>query len=216
MTAFVIAGALSWIGRWYQPGGEYTPEQIAEQCIATLCEGVAAGRYAARPGSQTRAQARRTANERKRWRHRRQRPTDAVFAATRGRRRARPLPVAALTLQGLKQLLDLAVKHAIRPLRMDVGKRDSYNRAAGMAPCSVRCCTISSMNCSWLALAVPAAIRLAVTAMAAFAVQSDQERTNIGAGWCAAHARALPGRCPFRPLRAAGPPALTSRQRSGG
>ncbi|MEZ5719271.1 MAG: TetR/AcrR family transcriptional regulator [Burkholderiaceae bacterium] len=40
MTAFVIAGALSWIGRWYQPGGEYTPEQIAEQCIATLCEGV--------------------------------------------------------------------------------------------------------------------------------------------------------------------------------
>ena len=40
MTAFVIAGALSWIGRWYQPGGEYTPEQIAEQCIATLCDGV--------------------------------------------------------------------------------------------------------------------------------------------------------------------------------
>src|SRR3990167_5737319 len=34
MTAFVIAGALSWIGRWYQPGGEYTPEQIAQQCIA--------------------------------------------------------------------------------------------------------------------------------------------------------------------------------------
>jgi len=26
MTAFVIAGALSWIGRWYQSGGEYTPE----------------------------------------------------------------------------------------------------------------------------------------------------------------------------------------------
>ena len=40
MTAFVIAGALSWIGRWYQPGGEYTPEQVAQQCIATLCEGV--------------------------------------------------------------------------------------------------------------------------------------------------------------------------------
>lgn len=40
MTAFVIAGALSWIGRWYQPGGDYTPEQIAQQCIATLCEGV--------------------------------------------------------------------------------------------------------------------------------------------------------------------------------
>ena len=40
MTAFVIAGALSWIGRWYQRGGEYTPEQIADQCIATLCDGV--------------------------------------------------------------------------------------------------------------------------------------------------------------------------------
>ena len=40
MTASVIAGALSWIGRWYQPGGEYTPEQIAQQCIATLCDGV--------------------------------------------------------------------------------------------------------------------------------------------------------------------------------
>ncbi len=40
MTAFVIAGALSWIGRWYQPGGEYTPDQVAQQCIATLCDGV--------------------------------------------------------------------------------------------------------------------------------------------------------------------------------
>ncbi len=40
MSAFVIAGALSWIGRWYQPGGDYTPEQIAQQCITTLCDGV--------------------------------------------------------------------------------------------------------------------------------------------------------------------------------
>lgn len=40
ITAFVIAGALSWIGRWYQPGGEYTAEQVAQQCIATLCDGV--------------------------------------------------------------------------------------------------------------------------------------------------------------------------------
>lgn len=40
MSAFVIAGALSWIGRWYQPSGDYTPEQIAQQCIATLCDGV--------------------------------------------------------------------------------------------------------------------------------------------------------------------------------
>ena len=40
MTAFVIAGALSWIGRWYKPGGEYTPEQVAAQCIDTLMGGV--------------------------------------------------------------------------------------------------------------------------------------------------------------------------------
>lgn len=40
ITAFAIAGALSWIGRWYQPGGKYTPEQIAQHCIGTLCNGV--------------------------------------------------------------------------------------------------------------------------------------------------------------------------------
>jgi len=40
MTAFVIAGALSWIGRWYQSGGEYSAAQVAEQCIATLMHGV--------------------------------------------------------------------------------------------------------------------------------------------------------------------------------
>lgn len=40
MTAFLIAGALSWIGRWYQPGGEYESEQIADQFIVTLCAGV--------------------------------------------------------------------------------------------------------------------------------------------------------------------------------
>ena len=40
MTAFVIAGALSWIGRWYHSGGEYTAAQVAEQCIGTLMHGV--------------------------------------------------------------------------------------------------------------------------------------------------------------------------------
>ncbi|MGE8319624.1 MAG: TetR/AcrR family transcriptional regulator [Comamonas sp.] len=40
MAAFVIAGALSWIGRWYQEEGEYTPEQIADQCIEQLLSGV--------------------------------------------------------------------------------------------------------------------------------------------------------------------------------
>lgn len=42
MTAFVIAGALSWIGRWYQPEGAHTPEEIAQQCIETLLGGVLA------------------------------------------------------------------------------------------------------------------------------------------------------------------------------
>ena len=40
MTAFVIGGALSWIGRWYQPGGEYSPQQVAEHCLRTLLGGV--------------------------------------------------------------------------------------------------------------------------------------------------------------------------------
>jgi AcrR family transcriptional regulator len=40
MTAFTIAGALSWIGRWYQPGGDCTPELVAQQCIDTLLGGV--------------------------------------------------------------------------------------------------------------------------------------------------------------------------------
>ena len=40
MTAFVIAGALSWIGRWYRPDGAYTPEQVAQQCVDTLMSGV--------------------------------------------------------------------------------------------------------------------------------------------------------------------------------
>jgi len=40
MTAFVIAGALSWIGRWYQEGGQYTAAQVARQCVDTLMQGV--------------------------------------------------------------------------------------------------------------------------------------------------------------------------------
>ncbi|MDH4447453.1 MAG: TetR/AcrR family transcriptional regulator [Acidovorax sp.] len=60
MTAFVIAGALSWIGRWYQPGGKYTPEQVAQQCIATLCNGVLR-----RPAASTQPPARPAAKRRK-------------------------------------------------------------------------------------------------------------------------------------------------------
>lgn len=40
MGAFMIAGALSWIGRWYQPDGAYTPDAIIEQSIALLLSGV--------------------------------------------------------------------------------------------------------------------------------------------------------------------------------
>ena len=40
IAAFVIAGALSWIGRWYQSGGEYSAEQIATQFSAMLLNGV--------------------------------------------------------------------------------------------------------------------------------------------------------------------------------
>jgi AcrR family transcriptional regulator len=36
ITAFVIAGALSWIGRWYQPGGEYSAEEVVERVMNTL------------------------------------------------------------------------------------------------------------------------------------------------------------------------------------
>ena len=67
MAAFVIAGALSWIGRWYQPGGEYSAEEIATQFNAMLLNGVlrrklepavlpAAGPADARKSSKARAQ----------------------------------------------------------------------------------------------------------------------------------------------------------------
>ena len=40
IMAFTIAGALSWIGRWYQPDGSYSADQIVEQCITALLQGV--------------------------------------------------------------------------------------------------------------------------------------------------------------------------------
>ena len=42
MAAFVIAGGLSWIGRWYQPQGAYSADQIIEQCTQLLLQGVLA------------------------------------------------------------------------------------------------------------------------------------------------------------------------------
>ena len=42
LAAFTLAGALSWIGRWYDPGGELPPDEIAARCIAVLTRGLAA------------------------------------------------------------------------------------------------------------------------------------------------------------------------------
>ncbi len=39
MTAFMIGGALSWIGKWYDSGGAYSPDEIAEQAVRTLLQG---------------------------------------------------------------------------------------------------------------------------------------------------------------------------------
>lgn len=40
IAAFTLAGALSWIGRWYNPGGPLSPDDIARQCIALLIRGL--------------------------------------------------------------------------------------------------------------------------------------------------------------------------------
>ncbi len=49
ITAFGIAGTLSWIARWYDPQGPMSADEIAERCIALLMNGLvnrAAGRHA--------------------------------------------------------------------------------------------------------------------------------------------------------------------------
>lgn len=40
MAAFMLAGALSWVGRWYRADGDLTPEQITQQGIDLLLNGV--------------------------------------------------------------------------------------------------------------------------------------------------------------------------------
>ncbi|MDW5442190.1 TetR/AcrR family transcriptional regulator [Polaromonas sp. SM01] len=40
ITAFTIAGALSWIGRWYQPDGDYSAEEIVNQIMNTLLRSI--------------------------------------------------------------------------------------------------------------------------------------------------------------------------------
>jgi len=41
IAAFAIAGALNWIGMWYEPEGVLSPEEIASQFAQTLTQGLA-------------------------------------------------------------------------------------------------------------------------------------------------------------------------------
>ena len=41
LTAFAILGALNWIGHWYKPDGDLTPDQIAEDFSVRLTPGLA-------------------------------------------------------------------------------------------------------------------------------------------------------------------------------
>jgi AcrR family transcriptional regulator len=40
LAAFTLAGALSWVGRWYRPGGPLGAEQIADTCCDLLLSGL--------------------------------------------------------------------------------------------------------------------------------------------------------------------------------
>ena len=40
LAAFTLAGALSWIGRWYDPAGPLSAEQVARDCTAMLMRGL--------------------------------------------------------------------------------------------------------------------------------------------------------------------------------
>lgn len=40
LAAFTLAGAVSWVGRWYRPGGPLAPEQIADACCDLLLSGL--------------------------------------------------------------------------------------------------------------------------------------------------------------------------------
>ncbi|MEO1282042.1 MAG: TetR/AcrR family transcriptional regulator [Pseudomonadota bacterium] len=48
MSAFAIAGSLNWIGFWYKPDGDMSPEAIAEEFSIRLTEGLAVRRSASR------------------------------------------------------------------------------------------------------------------------------------------------------------------------
>lgn len=40
IAAFTIAGAISWVARWYQPNGDLSVDTIADQCIDFLSTGL--------------------------------------------------------------------------------------------------------------------------------------------------------------------------------
>jgi len=48
IAAFTLAGALSWIGRWYRAEGPLPPDEIARQCIGLLTSGMCTPRGRAR------------------------------------------------------------------------------------------------------------------------------------------------------------------------
>lgn len=56
VAAFTIAGALSWIGRWYRPDGPLDADEAIERCIGVLADGIVA-RPAGRPMAQGRTDA---------------------------------------------------------------------------------------------------------------------------------------------------------------
>lgn len=62
LAAFTLAGALSWIGRWYQPGGGLDPNQIADHCIGVLMQGLSRDGV---PGTATAPAAKRTSARRR-------------------------------------------------------------------------------------------------------------------------------------------------------
>lgn len=41
LVTFTLLGALNWIARWYDPRGGLSPDAVAEQCVATLVQGLA-------------------------------------------------------------------------------------------------------------------------------------------------------------------------------
>ena len=60
IAAFTVGGALSWIGRWYRPGGPLKPDDIARQCISLLVNGLCSGKLKGRPKPISRITSRAT------------------------------------------------------------------------------------------------------------------------------------------------------------